>query len=198
MTDVFEEAGDATPLTPSERDGLKQHWITHRGDLNIAEQENILKGVAWAKRKKSRKIPELLNEEFARRLHGEMFSGVWTWAGNYRPSERNIGIAAPRIREEIRIMFGDVLFWIDHQTYLPDEIAVRMHHRLVAIHPFPSGNGRHSRLFADLLIETLGRQPFSWGSGSLVGTSELRANYIDALRAADGHEVGKLLAFARA
>ena len=198
MTVVFDEPTDATPLTPIEREGLKQHWITYRSDLNAAEQDNILKGVAWARRKKNRKVPELLNEEFAKRLHKEMFSDVWTWAGTYRLSERNIGMAAPRIPEEIRVMFGDVQFWINHQTYQHDEIAVRLHHRLVAIHPFPNGNGRHSRLIADLLTEMLGHQPFSWGSGSLASTSELRARYIDALRTADdGHEIGKLLAFAR-
>ena len=198
MTDVFEEPADATPLTPAEREGLRQNWITHRRDLNAAEQDNILKGTAWVKRKRNRTASELLNEEFAKRLHREMFGNVWAWAGAYRLSERNIGIPALRIPEEVRAMFGDVRYWIDHQTYPPDEIAVRLHHRLVAIHPFPNGNGRHSRLIADLLIDAQERPPFSWGGGNLTTTSELRQRYINALRAADRHEIGALIEFSRA
>ena len=198
MTDIFEEPADATPLTPAEREGLKQNWITHRRDLNAAEQDNILKGTAWVRRKRNRTASELLNEEFAKRLHREMFGDVWAWAGTYRLSERNIGILALRIPEEIRIVFGDVQYWIDHQTYPPDEIAVRLHHRLVSIHPFPNGNGRHSRLIADLLIAAQERPPFSWGGGNLTTTSELRQRYIDALRSADMHEIGALIEFSRA
>lgn len=198
MTSLFVEPANATPLTPAERDGLKQHWITHRSELNAAEQNNVLKGLAWAKRKHGRSAPELLNDEFARRLHRAMFGDVWAWAGNYRLTERNIGIAALRIPEEIVVLFGDVQYWINQQTFLPDEITVRLHHRLVAIHPFPNGNGRHSRFMADLLMEILGSSPFSWGRNSFTDASELRAKYISALRAADNHTIGPLIDFARA
>lgn len=198
MTPLFVEPSDATPLAPAERDGLKQHWITHRGELNDAEQNNILKGLAWAKRNQGRSAPELLNDEFARRLHRAMFGDVWAWAGKYRLTERNIGIAALRIPEAVIVLFGDVQYWINQQAFLPDEIAVRLHHRLVAIHPFPNGNGRHSRFMADLLTEILGGLPFSWGENSFTDASELRANYISALRAADNHIIGPLIDFARA
>jgi len=196
VTDLFQEPDDATPLEPEEREGLLQTWITHRSDLNEAEQENIVKGAAWARSRRQRNA-DILNEGFARSLHRRMFGDVWRWAGTFRQTERNIGIEAHRIANDLGMMFDDVRYWVDHQTYPPDEIAVRLHHRLVAIHPFPNGNGRHARLMADLLIERLGGQPFTWGGGSLHDIGELRRQYIDALRAADNHDISGLLNFAR-
>lgn len=198
MTDLFHEPDDATPLAPEERDGLLQTWITHRRDLNEAEQENILKGAAWARRSRGLTAAGLLNDAFARTLHKRMFGEVWKWAGTYRQTERNIGIDAYRISAELAAMFDDVRYWVEHKTFPADEIAIRLHHRLVAIHPFPNGNGRHARLMADLLIERLGGGHFSWGGGSLADVGELRRQYVAALRAADNHDIGPLLAFSRA
>ncbi|UGY30434.1 mobile mystery protein B (plasmid) [Bradyrhizobium barranii subsp. apii] len=197
MTDLFQEPDDATPLTPAERDGLRQSWITHRRDLNEAEQENIVQGAAWARRRRGLTAPHLLDDGFARRLHGRMFGDVWEWAGAYRQTERNIGVAAYRIAPDLAALFDDVRYWIEHDTYPADEIAARFHHRLVSIHPFPNGNGRHARLMADLLIEKLGGALFSWGGGSLADVGELRARYVATLQAADGHDIRPLLAFAR-
>jgi len=157
MTDLFQEPDDATPLAPEERDALLQTWITDRDDLNEAEQDNIVKGAAWAARQRGKPV-DLLNEDFAKSLHGQMFGEVWQWAGSYRQTERNIGIEAFRIPAEMPSMFADARYWIEHETYPPDEIAVRLHHRLTAIHPWPNGNGRHARLMADLLAQRLGRQ----------------------------------------
>jgi Fic-DOC domain mobile mystery protein B len=197
VTDLFQEPHDATPLEPSERDGLLQSWITHRSDLNEAEQANIVKGAAWARGRRSRKAAALLTDDFAKMLHKRMFGEVWSWAGAYRQTGRNIGIDAHRIPAEMPMMFDDIRYWVEHETFPPDEIAVRLHHRLVAIHPFPNGNGRHARLMADLLIEKLGGQAFSWGGGSLADVGELRTRYIAALQAADNHDIGPLLAFTR-
>lgn len=196
MTDLFQEPDDATPLEPEERPGLKQSWITSRRDLNEAEQENIVKGAAWG-RGRRQKNKDLLTDDFAKTLHMRMFGDVWDWAGTYRLTERNIGIEAHRIPNDIVMMFDDVRYWVDHDTYPPDELAVRFHHRLVSIHPFPNGNGRHSRLMADLLIERLGAQSFTWGGSTLHDVGELRATYVAALRAADDHDIQSLLAFAR-
>ena len=145
MTDLFQEPHDATPLTPSERDGLLQSWITHRNDLNEAERENILKGAVWARGRRGRKAVDLLTVDFAMSLHKRMFGEVWSWAGAYRDTERNIGMDAHRIAAEMPMVFDDVRYWAEHETFPPDEIAVRLHHRLAAIHPFPNGNGRHAR-----------------------------------------------------
>ncbi|HLZ06645.1 MAG TPA: mobile mystery protein B [Bradyrhizobium sp.] len=197
MTDLFQEPDDATPLDPALRGDLIQTWITTRADLNEAEEENIASGAAWARRRRGG-TDALLNENFSKSLHKQMFGDVWKWAGTYRQTELNIGIAPHLIAAEMPVMFDNVRFWVANKTYSADEIAVRLHHRLTQIHGFPNGNGRHARMMADLLIEKLGGEPFTWGSGSIHDTGTLRTTYINALRAADNHDFGPLLAFARA
>lgn len=197
MTDLFQEPEHATPLEPAEQDGLLQSWVISRRDLNEAEQENIVKGAAWARRMRKRKPEDLLDADFLCSLHKRMFGEVWSWAGSYRRTERNVGIEAYRISMEVRVLLDDVRFWVANATYPPDEIAIRLHYRLVAIHPFPNGNGRLTRLIADLMIERLGRPAFSWGGGSLADVGTLRAAYIAALRKADDHKIDDLIAFAR-
>jgi Fic-DOC domain mobile mystery protein B len=197
MTDLFQEPEDATPLEPEEREGLLQTWITHRKDLNEAEQDNIAAGVAWSRGRRRLPVERMLSDDYMRTMHKRMFGEVWQWAGTFRTTERNIGIQAYRIGTELAGLLSDIRYWIGHETYPPDEIAIRFHHRLVAIHPFPNGNGRHARLAADLLIARLGSEPFSWGGGSLADVGELRARYVAALRAADNHDIEPLLKFAR-
>lgn len=195
MSDSLFDGDDdaATPLTPEERDGLIPSYITLRRELNEAEQINIADADRWAFSRKR----DVLDEPFLRTLHKKMFGKVWRWAGQYRMTARNIGIDAYRIAGELAQMLGDVRYWIDHGTYEPDEIAVRFHHRLVFIHPFPNGNGRHARLAADLFIVGLGASRFTWGRINLVDPAETRAAYVAGLRAADGHDIAPLLAFAR-
>jgi len=197
MTDLFQEPEDATPLQPNEPEGLLQTWITHRRDLNEAEQENIVEGAAWARGRRRVSLERILSEDFIRTLHKRMFGDVWEWAGTFRTTERNIGVGAYRIAVELAGLLSDIRYWIEHETFQPDEIAMRFHHRLVAIHPFPNGNGRHARLAADLLIEGLGGERFSWGGGSLGDVGELRARYVATLRLADNHDIAPLIEFAR-
>ena len=194
MSDLFDEPDDATPLEPEERDGLLQTWITYRGELNEAEQANIAAGAAWAYRQRRR---DILTDAFIKQLHSKMFGDVWAWAGDYRGTERNLGVDPVRIPVELRMVLDDARYWVENKTYPPDELAVRLHHRLVAIHPFPNGNGRTTRLMADLLAVRLGRDPFTWGSVSLTDVSETRTRYIAALRAADHHDIKPLIEFAR-
>lgn len=126
-----------------------------------------------------------------------MLNDVWRWAGNFRTTERNIGIQYWEIPIALRDLHEDVRTWIQNQTYPADEIAVRLHHRLVLIHPFPNGNGRHARLMADLVAMQLGTERFSWGSANIADHGAVRARYIDALKVADRHDIGPLLTFAR-
>lgn len=195
MSDPLFDAEDdaATPLTPDERAQLIPTYITTRAQLNEAEQANIADADLWAFRRKR----DVLDEAFLLNLHKRMLNGVWKWAGSFRQTERNIGIQAYRIGVELRQLLDDVRYWVEHQTFSPDEIAVRFHHRLVFIHPFPNGNGRHARLAADLLAVQLGQKRFSWGSANLVTADETRATYVAALKAADAHDIGPLLAFGR-
>ena len=195
MSDLFEQSDDAaTPLTPQEMRDLIPSHIAYRRELNEAEQENIVRGQGWALGR--RRV--LLSEKFVRELHRQMLGDVWRWAGRFRTSERNIGIDHWEIPVALRHLLDDVKAWMECNTYPPDEIAVRFHHRLVQIHPFPNGNGRHSRLMADLLVMQLGRERFSWGRESLRDAGVARGRYIQALRSADHHDIGLLLAFARA
>jgi Fic-DOC domain mobile mystery protein B len=195
MTDALFDAEDdaATPITPDERAQLIPTYITTRDELNEAEQQNIADADRWAFAR--RRL--VLDADFLKRLHKRMLGDVWRWAGQFRTTERNIGIEAYRIETELHALLDDVRFWIEHATFPADEIAVRFHHRLVAIHPFPNGNGRHARLSADLLVVQLGGERFRWGRGNLVAIDQLRSSYITALKAADAHDIGPLLAFAR-
>ncbi len=195
MSDIFDQPDDAaTPLTAEEICDLIPPHIADRDDLNEAEQENIVRGQTWALGRRRR---DTLSEKFIRDLHKRMFGEVWKWAGNFRQSERNLGIPFYEIPTALRLLLDDTKAWIEYKSYPPDEIAVRFHHRLVQIHPFANGNGRHSRLMADLLAMQLGQERFSWGRANLQEASVVRAAYIAALKAADDHDIGPLLAFAR-
>jgi Fic-DOC domain mobile mystery protein B len=197
----FQDPPDATPLDPALLDDLVQTWVTTRADLNEAEQENIVRGAAWARRRRGG-VTALLKEDFSKLLHRQMFGEVWKWAGSYRQNKLNIGIAPHLVAAEMPVMFDNARYWVDRETFPPDEIAVRLHHRLTQVHGFPNGNGRHARMMADLLIERLGGTPFTWGSAGWGGsgirdTGTLRTVYVRALQAADHHNIGPLVAFAR-
>jgi Fic-DOC domain mobile mystery protein B len=194
MTDPLEEQIDGqTPLTEEELEQLIPAYITLRHELNEAEQSNILEAEEWVFTRKR----DVLSEKFLDNLHKRMFGRVWRWAGKHRQSNKTIGIDAYRIPTELRQRLDDCQHWIDNSTYEPDEIAARFHHRLVLIHPYPNGNGRHARLATDLLLVSLGRPRFTWGRVNLVDASKTRTTYIEALRAADNHDIGPLLEFVR-
>jgi Fic-DOC domain mobile mystery protein B len=191
LIDPADEA--ATPLTPEERDALLLGYVTLRHELNEVEQIGIADADRWAFGRKR----DILDENLLKQLHRRMFADVWRWAGAFRKTPRNLGVEAWKIAPDLRQLLDDVRYWIVNETYPPDEIAVRFKHRLVFIHPFPNGNGRHSRLAGDLLAVQLGQQRFTWGRGNLVAIDELRRAYIDALHLADAHDIAPLLAFAR-
>ena len=190
---IFETDDNSTPLTEEEKQQLKAKWITTRAELNELETKGIADAEIWLLKNKK----DILNEIFIKNLHKKMFGDIWKWAGTFRTTERNIGVAPYEIQPKLRILLDDVKFWINNQTYLPKEIAIRFHHRLVQIHPFPNGNGRISRLMADLLIKQFDLQALNWGSGSLTEISELRKEYITALREADNGDYSFLLKFVK-
>jgi Fic-DOC domain mobile mystery protein B len=193
MIGPFDADADATPLTSIERDGLIPTHVTLRSELNELEQQNIAEADRWAFSRQHK----VLREPFLRNLHRRMFSRVWRWAGTYRTTERNLGIESYRIEPELRQIIDDAQYWVDHQSYPADESAVRFHHRLVAVHPFPNGNGRWSRFASDLLATQQGGPRFTWGSANLQNEGDVRKAYIDALRAADNHDLKPLITFAR-
>lgn len=199
MTVRLDYPPGTTPLDADELASLIPGHITTQGELNEWEQLNIVQGERWARKQRK----EILNEGFLRQLHKQMFGETWKWAGEFRKSDKNIGVDWLHIGVELKKLLDDVRYQIEHGSFPADEIAVRFHHRLVAIHPYPNGNGRHARMMADLLVERLGKPRFTWGSQSLppnadlVGANDTRKNYIAALQAADARDLAPLLAFAR-
>ncbi len=185
----------ATPLDSDEIEGLKHKHVATRGELNHLEQANMQSGLQWMK--KSRK-KDILNEKFVRDLHRRLFGDVWKWAGKFRTTEKSIGIDPREIAVNLRMLFDDARYWIEHETYGAEELAIRFHHRLVWIHLFPNGNGRHARIMADaLLIKVFGKEPIDWAGGHDLQTmGNHRKEYLTALRTADQGNYAPLLAFA--
>ena len=192
--DLFQEEEGATPLTHEEKLGLLPSYITQRGELNEVEQINITEGERWA----FSRPRDVLDVDFLRELHKRMLGEVWRWAGEYsKERDRRIGSDDYMIPIDLRALMREVQYWLDHDSYPPDEIALRFHHRLTQIHPFPNGNGRFSRMAADLLITRLGGERFSWGRVKLIDASATRRAYIGTLQAADNYTLEPLVAFAR-
>jgi hypothetical protein len=186
----------ATPLTPSEEEGLIPGHITRRSELNELEQANILDAETWLLTRKRRGSP--LEPLFLKTLHRRMFGNIWNWAGHYRKADRNIGVHWPTISQQLELLCREATTWRDDHAFTPDELAIRFHHKLVWIHCYPNGNGRHARLAADLLVMEMGGSRFSWGGdANLESPTEVRKRYIEALKAADQHDHRALLAFAR-
>lgn len=184
MSKIVGEPEGATPLDPNEMAGLVFKHIQTRGQLDELEQVNIQAGMKWLMRQKK---ADPFTEQFVCELHKRLFGQVWDWAGSFRKTGKNIGCDAIQIGIELRNLLDDARYWVEHDTYPAKELAARFHHRLVAIHPFPNGNGRHSRIMADVVLTiAMGEKPIDWSGGqSLQAMSEQRKKYISALRAAD-------------
>jgi len=176
-----------------EAEQLIPPYVSLRSELNDLEQANILQAENWAMRRRH----DVLDEIFLRELHHRMFDRVWRWAGQYRLTERNLGVAPEQIREHIKLVIDDARYWLAQDTYPLDELAARFHHRLVWVHPFPNGNGRHGRLATDLLLVNNGQQRFSWGSHRAASPEATRGSYIEAMQAADRGHIEPLRAFVR-
>ena len=194
MTDpLLPQEDGSTLLTEDEMEGLKLSYVTTRGELNAAEQKNILQAEGWAFKRENK----VLNRDFLNDLHAHMFGNVWKWAGKHRKSGKNIGVEIYQIGPDLENLINDCEYWIEHDTYEPDEIAARFHHRLVHTHPYPDGNGRHSRLAADLLLRFIGCERFTWGRATMTDPKATKQQYLAALRSADRHDYGLILDFVR-
>jgi len=175
-------------------EGLRFKHVTTRGELDELEQANIESGLLWLGRQRRK---DVLTDDFALTLHRRLFGEVWNWAGTFRKTEKNIGVDPLEISVQLRTLMDDAKYWAEHSTYDPVEAAVRLHHRMVFIHPFPNGNGRHARIMADTMLSRVyAADPVDWAGGhDLQKMNERRTIYIAALRAADKGDLGPLLDF---
>jgi Fic-DOC domain mobile mystery protein B len=192
----FQYINGQTPLDEEEKEGLKISSITTQGELDEFEQLNIEKAVEWTIRSRF-KTERVLTEKFVRDLHKRMYGEVWKWAGEFRKSQKNIGVEWTKIPLELKKLLEDTMYWIENNTFSPEEISIRFKHRIVSIHCFPNGNGRHSRMMADIIMETVfGKDVFKWHQSNMVKANLTRKKYIDALKMADNGDIGPLVNFA--
>lgn len=186
-----------TPLTEEEKEGLKIKTIATQNELDEFEQLNIEKAVEWSIHA-NLKPEKILTEKFIKDLHKKMYGDVWKWAGEFRKTEKNIGIKWMRIGVALKNLIEDTKYWLENKTYSPEEIAIRFKHRIVSIHCFPNGNGRHSRMMADIIIESIfEKEIFTWHKSNMVKADETRKKYIVALREADNGNINPLIEFAQ-
>lgn len=186
-----------TPLDEDEKEGLKIKTITTQGELDELEQLNLEKAVEWTIHTKL-KPENILTEKFIKDLHKKMFGDVWKWAGEFRRTEKNIGIPWIQIGVELKSLLADTKYWIENKTYSPEEIAIRFKHRIVSIHCFPNGNGRHSRMMADIIMESIFKKEiFTWHQSNMVRADETRKEYINSLKEADNGNINPLIEFAK-
>lgn len=187
-----------TPIDEDEKEGLLIKTISTHGELDEFEQQNIENAVEWTLTRQF-KLKKILQESFILDVHKRMFGNVWKWAGKYRTSNKNLGVDKYQIPFELKNLLDDCNYWIEHNTYEPDELAIRFKHRLVSIHPFANGNGRHSRLCADILISHGLEKPiFTWGRANFTNKGEARKIYLQALHLADQGNYLPLIKFSRA
>ncbi len=186
-----------TPLDEDEKQGLLIASIATRGELDEFEQKNIEDAVEWSL-KRTLKVSDIFNETFIRELHRKMYGNVWAWAGTFRKTNKNLGVDKWEISLELKKLLDDAIFWVENKSYTPDEIVIRFKHRLVSIHCFPNGNGRHSRLMADIIIDKVYKLPvFTWGDTNLMPPGDVRNTYLKAIKEADKGNYSNLLAFSR-
>lgn len=193
---TFDYEFGQTLISEEEKDGLLIKTISTQKELNEWEQINISKAVEWS----IGLLPsyDLLAEKFIKQLHKKMYGEVWRWAGYFRKTDKNIGVKWTQVPLELKMLLDDTRFWVDNKIYSEEEIAIRFKHRLVSIHCFPNGNGRHSRLMADIMMDKLFHaQVFSWQKTNLVYPNQIRKEYIQALKIADLGDIQPLLKFAK-
>lgn len=189
----FDTPEGATPIEDAA--GLLIEGVLTYAALNAVETENIIMAVNEHLRRRKRRGEFWLTEEYVRRVHHDMFDSVWEWAGRYRNAQLNIGVQASRVREEVGKVCQDAAYW-DAQKENPMPVlerAVRLHHRLAWIHPFPNGNGRHARLLSDICLHVHHHKLPDWPSSALGGAGDVRGAYLAALKKADGGDFGPLI-----
>ena len=184
---------DATPvddISGLKLDTRKPYTLE---DIYFYEAENITNATIkyFAKKPDQKTAP--FTFEWMLQLHREMFGEVWEWAGKLRQVELSIGVKAYLVSTELKKLVDDLAFWEEHKSFDVVETAARLHHRAVQIHPFRNGNGRWSRMLANIYLKQNGLTPTKWQEDLLSKENPHRDAYIEALKRADSGDYGKLI-----
>lgn len=168
------------------REGLTVKGRTLREHLEIANHAEAIDYLQDAVR--NREISEGLIKEF----HAILFSGV-----KAAPGEAPVAPGVYKLRDNhVLTVGGDIHYYTpavqvpnemeslvkwyeqNRQGMHPIEMAALFHHKLAAIHPFPDGNGRVSRLGMNFILIQ------NWYPPAII-RQQFRLDYYTALEEAD-------------
>jgi Fic-DOC domain mobile mystery protein B len=192
---VWKSIHGETPI--DDISGLKPKGLTTRAQLNAVEARNMRKAVVryLVIKPSRRQAPFTL--EWCYKLHRQMFGEVWRWAGQKRTTELNIGVPFHRIDVDLKNLMADLAFWREKGEMDPIEQVARLHHRAVFIHPFLNGNGRWSRLLANIFQKQSTDKLTIWPEETVGNASVIREEYLAAVRSGDKGDYNPLIALHR-
>jgi Fic-DOC domain mobile mystery protein B len=171
-------------------DTSKQYTLQ---EIYLYEAKNITKAtLKYLSAKPDKKLAPFSFEWFLQ-LHFDMFGDVWDWAGKIRQVELSIGVKAYLVSTELKKLVDDLAFWEEHKSFDLVETSARLHHRAVQIHPFKNGNGRWSRMLANIYLKQHGLEPTKWNENLLAKENPHRDSYIEALKEADNGDYRVLI-----
>lgn len=129
-------------------------------------------------------LDELMTDHFVRDLHHRSYGDVWLWGGRLRVRELNLGVAPEYIAVELRTALENLTErWNATSDFTPRQLGIAVHAETVRIHPFADGNGRSTRLLADLVFaaahDSTEVELYNWSID--------KERYITLLREFDGH-----------
>ena len=193
MIDSTKPIDDATPLTDISGLKLPNNKVYSLKEIYIYEANNIaLATLKYLAAPPSKELASF-SYEWMQKLHCDMFDNVWDWAGKFRKVELSIGIKAYLVPISLKDLVDDIEFWKKNKTFDMYETATRIHHRAVQIHPFQNGNGRWSRMLANIYLRQNGSMPVKWQEDLLSSENPKRNEYIKALKMADNGDYKALI-----
>jgi len=190
---LFDAPENATPV--EDASGLIPTHITTKEQLNEWEVNNILKA---AERYLTKRLKRIITVDFIKKVHKDMFDDTWEWAGQFRKRDLSIGVDWHKIQVEVKKLADDIEFWGKGKSDLNIfEQSIRIHHRLVKIHPFLNGNGRHARMIADIFLYSCRHKMPIWPSHEIISSTDIRKRYINVLNKADKNDYRPLEKFTK-
>lgn len=144
---------DLDSLLPSVRELIEPTNKAAIYDLEQAVQEQVTEDLLTAVLDGTLTLDALLRDHFVRDLHARLYGDIWRWAGLFRQREMNIGVAPDYVAVELRGALDTIRYrWEHTNDWTAREVGIAAHAETVRIHPFSDGNGRTTRLLADLVF----------------------------------------------